>query len=240
MPASVAARAASGWMGWGGSLHAAEPVVRTQRDDQAVAVFAGLFEQVDVAWVQLVEAAVGEADPAALAAPALDLLDRCLAGDDLAERSAPGGERVEKVGFPRDGGADLADDDAGGHVGDTDGDAQGQARGEAGGERCHDSIAGAREVEHVRGLGRVVVGAFGVDEGHAIFGAGDQHGAEAMGAAERGGGGDDGLFAVDGHLGRFGEFAAVGGHDIGARRSGRSRIRSGRRRPDGRTPWRRR
>ena len=53
-------------------------------------------------------------------------------------------------------------------------------------------------------------------QGHAVFGAGDQHGAEAVGGAQEAGGGVDGGLAVHRHLGGFGQFAAVGGDDIGA------------------------
>ena len=69
--------------------------------------------------MQQVEAAVGEADPQPLAAPALDLVERVrprhhLVGAVEVVAVDPGG----KLARVDDRGSDLADDDAGGDVGE--------------------------------------------------------------------------------------------------------------------------
>ena len=91
-------------------------------DDEPVAEAAGMLEQRDVADVEQIEAAVGEDDRLAVGAPLGDALGHSVAVEDLLfgmRRSA--GEGGEQLVLCDGHGADLADDDAGGDVGEFDG-----------------------------------------------------------------------------------------------------------------------
>ena len=169
--------------GAGGAFEAADAVVGVQCDDEAVAGGAGLGEEGDVAGVEDVEAAVGEADGEALFLPAGDeVLD---AVEGLGGGEGAGGgvvflglELVEDFGDAGGGGAEFADDDAGGGVGDVHGLREGAAGGVAEGHGGDDGVAGAGDVEDLAGAGGDGVdGAGGLDEHHAFFGAGDEDGA---------------------------------------------------------------
>ena len=190
--------------------------VAVEADDEPVAGRAGLLEQVDVAGMEEIEAAVGEADAPAPAAPALDLLDRRLARKDLAQTAPLGAERGEQLLGPRGSSADLADHDAGGDVGQPCCRGQLEAARYPGGQRRHHRIAGAGDIEHLGRLGRKMLWAGLVEQRHPVLGPRHQHGAEAVRHAERRGGRDQRGLAVDRHSTGFRKLAAVGCYDIGA------------------------
>ena len=106
-----------------------------------------------------IEAAAGEAGAQAGAAPALDALGGDLAPDDLALRAAMRRDRREQVAFTRHGDADLADDDAGGDVGEAGRERQVATGREGRGEGRDRGVAGARDVEHLGSLGAEMPGA---------------------------------------------------------------------------------
>ena len=76
-------------------------------------------------------------------------------------------------------GAELADDDAAGAVGDRHRLAQRQAAGEHRGEGGDHRVAGAGDVEHLARLGRDLHVAGGVEQRHAVLGARQQQRARA-------------------------------------------------------------
>ena len=69
----------------GRAFEAGDGGIRVQADDQAVAHGAALFEQMGVARVQDVEAAIGEADLVAAGAPAFGGFGGGGGGDDFAQ-----------------------------------------------------------------------------------------------------------------------------------------------------------
>ena len=190
--------------------------IRIQADHQPVALTARLLQQVDVAGVQQVETAIGEANAPALPAPALDLLGRSLAGDDLAQRAHLRRQHTEQVFAARDRRADLADDDACREVGQAGGHAHRQSGRQPGGQCRHDGVARAGHVEHVDGLGRKVMRAVRIDQRQAVLRARHQHGAEAVELARMGRGTHEVGLVGDRHAGGFTEFAAVGRDDVRA------------------------
>ena len=103
-----------------------------------------------------------------------------------------------------------------GDVGEAGGLEERDLDGHGGGEGGDDGVAGAGDVEHVFRFGGVVADVVIGDEAHAVFGAGDEDGAEPVALQQHLGGGDDAGFGVDGQAGGFGELAAVGGDDVGA------------------------
>src|ERR1700733_8423330 len=102
-----------------------------------------------------VEAAVGEADGKALVVPAVDEVGGGLPGEQAGGAGEAGGsggcgvlggEFVQDFGDVGGGGAELADHDAGGGVGDVHGLHQGAAAGEGQGQGSDDGVAGAGDV----------------------------------------------------------------------------------------------
>ena len=122
---------------------------------------AAVFEQGDVADVEEVEAAVGEDDGLAGGAPVGDAELDAFEVEDLfgaAERSRAGREERRRArGAAMGDGADFADDDAGGEIGEVDGGFDLEASGEAGGEGGDDGVAGAGDVEDLAGAGGRVI-----------------------------------------------------------------------------------
>ena len=128
--------------------------VAVEPDHQPVALRARLRQQRDMAGMQQVEAAIGEADAQPVAPPARDMVERQRQRQQLAR-----GQRVAVDPAPRParwlhhGGADLADDDAGRDIGEP---RRVRHRG-AGGERRRQHrdhrVAGAGDVEDLARLG---------------------------------------------------------------------------------------
>jgi len=73
------------------------------------------------------------------------------------------------------GGAELADDDAGGEIGQGHGLRQVLASSDGAGQGGNHRVASTGDVEHFAGAGRQVQGAVaGAQQGHAVFATGDQ------------------------------------------------------------------
>src|SRR5262249_42929960 len=91
--------------------------ITIEAHDKPIARRLGLPEQRNMPWVQQIEAAVGEADPEAVAAPADDHIQRVGARDDLVRGvEIPAVGRGVKFARINTRGADLANDTAGGAV----------------------------------------------------------------------------------------------------------------------------
>ena len=131
-----------------------------------------------MARVDQVEAAVGEADAQPLPPPYLGPLAQLFRLYDLrldAQQVAMP-QRLRHLARVRHRRADLADDDAGGDVGELGRISQRGAGRQARRQRGGDRVARARHVEHLACLSRKRVRrTFGIDQHHAIPAEGDEH-----------------------------------------------------------------
>ena len=114
------------------AFEAGDGGVTVNGDDELVAGATCLLKDGDVADVKEVEAAVGEGDLVAIGAPDLDAINEFFARDEFVfsvegDLGSEGGKEFVAL----DGnGANLADNDAGGDVGEFDGSLRSEARGE--------------------------------------------------------------------------------------------------------------
>ena len=110
-----------------------------------------------------------------------------------------------------DGGADLADDDAGGRVGEPRRSSEARAGGERRAQHRDDRVAGARHVIDFARFGGERGGSRrSLDQQHALLAAGDEHRPEVVWRDEHPRRLDDLFVSLPtGRLGRGGEFAAV-------------------------------
>ena len=109
--------------GAGWPFEAGDRGVTVDGDDELVAGAPSLFQDCDVADVEEIEAAVGKGHLVAVGAPNMHAIDEFFAGDKFVfgvERDLRREGRQEFVALDGNG-ADLADDDAGGDVGELDG-----------------------------------------------------------------------------------------------------------------------
>ncbi len=127
--------------------------------------------------VQNVETAVGHHHLLATQAGGLHGNLELGFGHDAKAGFLLGVERICQLHRADGGGPQLADHDAGGGVGQGTGLVQALAGGQRGGQGGDDGITGTGHVIHLVGLGRQVqLGLTFADQGHTVFGTGDQQG----------------------------------------------------------------
>ena len=166
-----------------------------------------------MAGVQQVEAAVGEADAPPLGPPAPHPLQRLgrLHHLGLAVGQPLVAQRAGKLVGVDHRGADLADDDSAGQVGQPRRVLQRRPGGQGCGEGGDRRVAGAGDVEHLARLAvQVGGGAIGRHHRHAQLAAGDHHGADAAVGQQPAGGALGLPVSVGREAGRLGQFLPVG------------------------------
>ncbi len=137
--------------GAAGTLETADRCVGIQAEDELRAEAAAILEQRYVADVQKIEAAIGEDDGLARGAPFGDAFgmrsrSRIFSSAVMPELGVSSCDQLMRG----DGNcAGLADDDAGGKVGQLDGRIDGQTAGESGRKCGDDGIPGSRDVEYL-------------------------------------------------------------------------------------------
>ena len=174
--------------------------------------------------VEEVEATVGEDDGFAGGAPLGDALLDAVAVEDLfgGGDAGAGGELGDELMRSDGDGTGLADDDAGGEVGELDRSAHGETGGDAGSERGDDGVAGARDVEDLASAcGKAVDAAQRVSEGgpedsDSLLAHGDGEELEVVLGRKLLAGGEEFGGVVDGDARGFGELVEVGADGGGA------------------------
>ena len=128
-----------------------------------------------MAGVQDVETAIGEDDLLALGAGILDRGEQLLDGHHAALGAFLALHRAAQLRRADAGGAQLADHDPGGQVGQCHGLWQFLAGRDRSGQRRDDGIAGTGDIEHFTGTSRQVQRrVIGTQQGHAVLATGDQ------------------------------------------------------------------
>ena len=163
--------------------------VAVQAHHQAVAGRARAGQQFDVAGMQQIEAAVGEADAQALPPPFGDMIvEQRPVEHDLFFRSERRRRQDARAQFRNRERrcAALADDDRGGGIGRPHGGFEIGLHGEHGSEHRHHRVAGAGDVAHAHRIGRHVDGGALAHQRHAGFAARHQNRFCAQHAAKLG------------------------------------------------------
>ena len=195
------------------ALQALDRRIAVETDDEPVAGGTRLRQELDVAGMQEIEAAVGEADAQARPAPFGEPLveHRPVEDDLLLGRERGGGKNaVAQLGGRDRRGAALADHHGGGGVGRAHRRLEAGIGREHGGQHRDHGIAGARHVAHLDRIGGDVDRlAVRRHERHAGFAARHQHGFAADRAVELGRGRGDVGFARDGMAGHLGKLMPV-------------------------------
>jgi hypothetical protein len=177
---------------------------------------ARILQEGDVADVEEVEAAIGEDDLLTGGAPRGGADFEVVEGEDFLLRVElnfrhEGGEQLVAV----DGdGADLADDNAGGDVGELDGGFDIEAAGGSESESRDDGVAGAGDIKDLAGLRGSDEARAGAEDGDALF----AEGGGEVGEVQLGGelfAGEEERFEIAGGMaggeGKLGEIGTDGG-----------------------------
>ena len=196
------------------AFQALHTVITVQANHQPVTPGPRLFQQMHMAGVQKIKAAIGEAHAPAAPAPAFHLLKRSRTRHHLTQRTAFGPERFQNFLFPRHSRANLTHRNAGGDIRQAHGHRQGQFRAKPGSDRGHHRIPRARDILHFGGFRREMMQLVAFQKRHAVFAACHQHGAKAMRIAQRPQGSDDIFFRVHRHAGGFRQLRTVRRHQI--------------------------
>ena len=213
--------------------------VAVEPHDEAIALFSGFLQRVDVAGVQQVEAAVGHGDPTPALAKPLELAEELIDREDLVRRCVTDLGKLSQHFAPGDGNhAETLDLQSAGQVGQLHGRGMVGSGGHSVSDGREDHVARARDVRDLAGAAAKQRGvAPCVGPGDAVAIEGDRGGLDAEAehlagdfqALVRGGDlrsqGQPGLRAIGRDAGTSGIAMIVGpGHRVGDYRdTGRSR-----------------
>ena len=168
-----------------------------------------------MAGMQEIEAAIGEANPPPLPAPALGLLSRDLGRHDFPQHPSLRRNSAEQVALPGNRCPDLPDNNPGRDVREPNGERQLKPGGDARRQSRDHGISRARHVMNLGRLGREMPHTILVEQRHAVLGARYQNGAEAVPLSRSArAAASISASVLDRHPGSLGKLATVRGHDV--------------------------